>query len=181
MDAALFAFGAQGLDDQGRIINPKENPLSHFDEYNTTFMSALEAEIAKNPKLKATPFTKINAHTFSIISLIATLKSAEEIEKEKRKERKKKKKKPTNEKEAVELYVNDKSLKSKKAIQNHSLAHLHAMLTLDWTKFWRTHVFSSSQKSGRFKRLRSTNENPAFSLWSADWTTVIDLLSNGSQ
>lgn len=65
-DPSLFAFGAKGLDDKKRIVEPVEDPFLTYHQMNLKFMDALTRAIAAHPTLSQTLFAKINRDSFSL-------------------------------------------------------------------------------------------------------------------
>ena len=74
IDPRLFAFGAKGTDEEGRIISPQENPVALFHRMNSKFMSLLETAVKEQPQLKESLFNKINAANFTLAAAQKILK-----------------------------------------------------------------------------------------------------------
>ena len=66
IDPSLFAFGAEGINERGQIIDPVENPLLLYHCMNQKFMAELTLAIQKHPTLRYSLFTKINSSSFTL-------------------------------------------------------------------------------------------------------------------
>ena len=68
IDASLFAFGAEDVNERGQVIGPVSNPLALYHSMNQQFMVKLAAAIRGHRILKRSLFKKINASNFTLVA-----------------------------------------------------------------------------------------------------------------
>lgn len=73
IDASLFAFGAEDLDQNHKIINPPEDPLALYDQMNTRFMGYLLESIKNQPELRESLFNRMTKDSMSLAGYIEYL------------------------------------------------------------------------------------------------------------
>ncbi len=78
INPSLFAFGAEGLDKDGRIVGELNDPLAFMSQINERFIELLVSAINKTPSLKESVFTKLNRANFSIFGAYLVVLELEE-------------------------------------------------------------------------------------------------------
>ena len=78
IDPTLFAFGAQEIDQDGRIIGPMEDPLKHLIKINDEFVSTFIKKLHSDPILKNSLFTKLHSGNFSLLDVWEMIGRTEE-------------------------------------------------------------------------------------------------------
>ena len=78
IDPVFFSFGAAGINKQGQIIGPRENPLALYNQMNRIFIADLTAAIRADEVLKDSLFTKVSVSNFTLTATQIILSNPEE-------------------------------------------------------------------------------------------------------
>lgn len=75
IDARVFAFGARNITDDGKIVEPLENPLASIDRMNEKFVEMFLDHVQNHEVLSKSLFTKLNKENFTLLGSLSLIQS----------------------------------------------------------------------------------------------------------